>query len=137
MRNKKPFLPVVLLFVLLNAFFLGGTNLLQRWNVDHEVLIIGNALLFAITLISFTMAQKGLKNSNTHAFIRAIIGGIMIKLFVSVIAAFVYISIFKKNINKPALFTCMGLYLVYTFFEVSVLTKQLKQKTNAPQRSAA
>lgn len=111
--------------------------MLQRWNVDHEVLIVGNALLFGITLISFLLAQKGLRNTNTHAFIRSIIGGIMIKLFVSVIAAFIYISIFKKNINKPALFTCMGLYLVYTFFEVSVLTKQLKQKTNAPERSAA
>ena len=137
MRNKKPFLPVVLLFVILNAFFLTGKNMLQRWNVDHEVLIVGNALLFGITLISFLLAQKGSRNTNTHAFIRSIIGGIMIKLFVSVIAAFIYISIFKKNINKPALFTCMGLYLVYTFFEVSVLTKQLKQKTNAPERSAA
>ena len=109
--------------------------MLQRWNADQNVLIIGNALLFIITIISFLLAQRGLKNTNTHAFIRAIIGGIMIKLFVFIIAAFVYISIFKKQINKPALFTCMGLYLVYTFFEVSVLTKQLKQKANAPQRS--
>ena len=97
MRNKKPFLPVVLLFVILNAFFLTGKNMLQRWNVDHEVLIVGNALLFGITLISFLLAQKGLRNTNTHAFIRSIIGGIMIKLFVSVIAAFIYISIFKKE----------------------------------------
>jgi Na+/serine symporter len=135
MRNKRPFMPVVLLFLFLNALFIAGRAMLERWNADQNVLIIGNALLFTITLVSFLLAQRGLKNTNTHAFIRAIIGGIMIKLFVFVIAAFVYISIFKKEINKPALFTCMGLYLVYTFFEVSVLTKQLKQKTNAPQRS--
>lgn len=135
MRNKRPFMPVVLLFVILNAFFIAGRSLLQRWDADQNVLIIGNALLFVITIISFLLAQKGLRNTNTHAFIRAIIGGIMIKLFVFVIAAFIYISMFKKDINKPALFTCMGLYLVYTFFEVSVLTKQLKQKANAPQRS--
>ena len=135
MRNKKPFMPVVLLFLILNAFFIAGRTMLQRWNDDQNVLMIGNALLFVITIISFLLAQRGLKNTNTHAFIRAIIGGIMIKLFVFIIAAFVYISIFKKQINKPALFTCMGLYLVYTFFEVSVLTKQLKQKANAPQRS--
>ena len=135
MRKKKPFMPVVLLFLILNAFFIAGRTMLQRWNADQNVLMIGNALLFVITIISFLLAQRGLKNTNTHAFIRAIIGGIMIKLFVFIIAAFVYISIFKKQINKPALFTCMGLYLVYTFFEVSVLTKQLKQKANAPQRS--
>ena len=136
MRNRNPFVPVVLFFLVLNGFFITGKNVLQRWNADQEVLIIGNALLFLITLLSFLLAQKGLKNSNTHAFIRSIIGGIMIKLFVSVIAAFIYISIYKKNINKPALFACMGLYLVYTFLEVSVLTRQLKKKVNAPQRSA-
>ena len=128
-------MPVVLLFVILNAFFIAGRSFLHRWNADQNVLIIGNAVLFVITIVSYLLAQKGLRNTNTHAFIRAIIGGIMIKLFVFVIAAFIYISFFKKDINKPALFTCMGLYLVYTFFEVSVLTKQLKQKANAPQRS--
>ena len=111
--------------------------MLQRWNVDQNVLIAGNILLFVITIISFLLAQKGIKNANAHAFIRSIIGGIMIKLFVAIIAAFIYISIFKKEINKPALFTCMVLYLVYTFLEVSLLNRLLKQKANAPQRSTS
>lgn len=135
MRKNKAFMPVVLLFVLLNAFFIAGRKLIEQWGADSDVLIVGNALLFITTLISFLLAQKASKNANTHAFIRAIIGGIMIKLFVSIIAAFIYISIFRTGINKPALFTCMGLYLVYTFLEVSVLTRQLKN-TNAPQRSS-
>ena len=135
MKNKKPFSPVILLFIILNALFLTGRNALERWNVDQKVLIAGNILLFVITAISFMLAQRGLKSTNTHVFIRSVIGSIMIKLFVSIIAAFIYISIFKKQINKPALFTCMGLYLVYTFLEVSILTKQLKSKSNAPERS--
>ena len=135
MKNKKPFSPVILLFIILNALFLTGRNTLGEWNVDQKVLIAGNILLFVITLISFLLAQRGLKSSNTHVFIRAVIGSIMIKLFVSIIAAFIYISVFKKQINKPALFICMGLYLIYTFLEVSILTKQLKLKSNAPQRS--
>ena len=135
MRNKRPFSPVILLFIILNALFLTGRTTLEGWNVDQKVLISGNILLFVITLISFLLAQRGLKSSNTHVFIRAVIGSIMIKLFVSIIAAFIYISVFKKQINKPALFICMGLYLIYTFLEVSILTKQLKLKSNAPQRS--
>jgi hypothetical protein len=55
----------------------------------------------------------------------------MIKFFLIAIAAFVYIMVAKKNLNKPALITCMGLYLVYTFVEVSSLQKLLKQKKNA------
>jgi len=47
------------------------------------------------------------------------------------VAAFAYIMMEKKNVNKPALIICMGLYLVYTFVEVSSLQKLLKQKKNA------
>ena len=54
-----------------------------------------------------------------------------LKFFVVAIAAFIYIMVTKKNVNKPALFFCMGLYIVYTFFEVSSLLRVLKQKKNA------
>ena len=137
MRNKagKAFLPIVLLFVVLNGFFVAGKNMLERWNADQDVLIYGNLILFAITLLSFLIARKGLKNTNPHAFVRAVYGGIMIKLFICVIAAFIYIASFGKSLNKPAFFACMGLYLVYTFLEVSILMKVLKGSSNAEERS--
>ncbi|MFL5771795.1 MAG: hypothetical protein ACJ75F_01470 [Flavisolibacter sp.] len=130
-RRFKGFLPVVLFFVLLNGFFVSGKNMLDRWNTSQDVLIIGNALLFAVTCISFFLARRGLQQTNPHAFVRFVYGSIMIKLFVCMIAAFIYISIYNKNINKPALFTCMALYLVYTFMEVGVLMKMLREKNNA------
>jgi Ca2+/Na+ antiporter len=131
-KNKlKAFLPVIILFVVLNGFFVSGKNMLHRWNVDQEVVIYGNLLLFIITLISWLLAQNGLRNPNPHAFTRSVYMSVMLKLFVCMIAAFVYISTNKSNLNKPGLFVCMGLYLVYTFLEVSLLMKLLKQKNNA------
>jgi hypothetical protein len=131
-KNKlKCFFPVILIFIALNGFFVSGKNMLQRWNADQDVLIIGNALLFIITLISFLLAQRGLKNPNPYAFVRSVYMSVMLKLFVCIIAASIYISMYKSNLNKPALFFCMGLYLVYIFLEVSVLMKMLKQKKNA------
>ena len=128
-KNKlKGFMPVILFFIALNGFFISGKNMLQRWGADQDVLIIGNLLLFLITLTSYLLAQRGLKNPNPHAFVRSVYMSVMLKLFVCIIAAFVYISIFKTNLNRPALFTCMGLYLVYTFLEISVLMKMLKKK---------
>ncbi len=129
-NKRKPFIPILLFFVLLNAFFISGRSLLANWGVDHEVLIIGNILIFIITLISFWVGVKGLKSSNPHAFVRSVYTGMMIKLFICIIAAFIYIAAYKKDLNKPAFFTLMGLYLVYTFIEVAVLTKMLKQKAN-------
>ncbi|MGZ3851566.1 MAG: hypothetical protein ACXVBX_02165 [Flavisolibacter sp.] len=131
-KNRlRGFMPVILVFIVLNAFFLAGRTMLQRWNLDQDVAIIGNTLLFVITLISFLLAQRGLKNPNPYAFVRSIYGSVMLKLFVCIIAAFIYISMYKTKLNKPALFMCMGLYLVYTFLEVASLTKLLKHKKNA------
>lgn len=130
-RKFRAFFPIVIFFVLLNGFFISGKNLLLRWNVNEDVLIAGNLLLFIITLISFVLAQRGLNNPNPYAFVRSVYLSVMLKLFICIIAAFIYISIYKTSLNKPALFICMGLYLVYTFMEVALLMKLLKQNRNA------
>ena len=129
--NKGALAPVIIFFVILNAFFLSGKTFLEQHGFDQSVLIIGNLVLFAATLLSFFSAKRGLIAENPNAFVRSVYGSIMVKLFICIIAAIIYIFLFRKNLNKPALFGCMGLYLVYTFIEVSVLTKLLKEKKNA------
>ena len=119
---------MALFFVLLNAIFIAGNNFLEDKGFDRDVLIIGNLLLFLITLLSLFMGKRGLNNPNPHAFVRSVYSSIMIKLFLCIIVALIYIAIYQKQLNKPALFTCMGLYLVYTFMEVSILMKMLKRK---------
>lgn len=129
-QRFKGFIPVIIFFILLNAFFLTGKHWLQRWGAAGDVLILGNALLFVLTFITFILTQKGLEHPNPNVFVRSVYGSIMIKLFVCMITAFIYIALNKKNLNKPALFTCMALYLVYTFMEVGVLMKMLKRRKN-------
>lgn len=119
---------ISLLFVLLNAVLIAGRNALEKYNIAQDVLLWGNLLLFAITALSYFMAMRGLKNPNPHAFVRAVYSSILLKLFVCLIVAFVYIAIVRKGLNKPAFFTVMGLYLVYTMLEVTQLTKQLRKK---------
>ena len=122
--------PVILLFVLLNIFFISGRGLLEKWSVDREVLIAGNLILFLVTLLSFWFGQRGLQSGNVQRFIRSIYYSFIVKFFILVVAAFIYIMAMKKNVNKPALIACMCLYLVYTFLEVSGLMKMAKQKKN-------
>ena len=124
-------MPVILLFVILNALFIGLGKRWKEWGVDNDVLIIGNTFLFVITLVSYLISKKGLQHQNPHVFMRSVMGSIMIKMFLAIIAAFIYISIYKRGLNKPALFICMGLYLVYTFLEVNILTRILRQQPNA------
>lgn len=129
LRNRfREFVPIVLLFIILNSFFIAGRGMLERWGASQNVLIGGNLLIFGLTFFSFVLAERGLQNKNPHAFVRAVYSSVLLKLFIGIIAAFIYIAIEKKNLNKPGLFTVMGLYLVYTFLEVRVLTRMLKKK---------
>ncbi|MFL5788405.1 MAG: hypothetical protein ACJ748_10155 [Flavisolibacter sp.] len=129
-RPAKLFLPVQLVFLAIGIFVITAKGLMAAWNIDIRVLTIGNLLLFFITSFSFNLAKKGINNTNPNVFFRYVYVSIMIKLFACVIAAFIYIFLNRGNLNKAALFICMGLYLVYTFLEVSALTKLLKQKTH-------
>ena len=128
-RPRKPVFPLILVFVILNAFFIAGRSLLERNGFSQNVLILGNLFLFFITVGSFLMAQRGLANKNPHAFVRSIYGSIMMKLFLTLIVAFIYIATQRKELNKPAFFTLMGLYLLYTFIEVSSLTRMLRDRS--------
>ncbi|MDP4262897.1 MAG: hypothetical protein Q8941_10225 [Bacteroidota bacterium] len=131
-RNSfAPLRPMIILFILLNAFFIIEKNWLAAKSVDAEVLIAGNLILFVAGLFSFLITRRALGSDNPHAFVRAMYGSFMIKFFVIAIAAFIYIQATKKNVNKPALFACMGFYVVYTAIEVSSLTKLLRKKKNA------
>ena len=128
--NTKPVLPLVLVFILINAFLLSAKGILARWEADRDMLLIGNLILFIITFVSFFLGKKGLNSSNPHAFVRSVYTSMMLKLFACAIAAFIYIASYRNEVNKPALFMLMGLYLLYTFIEVSILTKMLRQKSN-------
>lgn len=129
LRSKfREFVPIVLLFVIVNAVAISFRERWIAWNVDQDVVIGGNVFLFIITFFSFLIAKRGLQHKNANVFMRSVYGSIMFKMFLSVIAAFIYIAIYKKGLNKAGLFICMGLYLVYTFLEVSILTRMLRTK---------
>lgn len=130
LQNRKPFLPILLVFITLNVCLFAGKHFLVRWGLDRDIVLIGNAVIFCVTLVSFLLAQKGLHSANPHAFVRSIYTSMMIKLFACIIAAFIYIATAKAGVNKPALFTLMGIYLVYTFMEVGILTNLLRHKSN-------
>ena len=130
-QSLRGFFPAIMIFLILNSVFLVMMKKLEAWGVDYSVLVIGNLLVFAISFLSYWMAVRGLTTKNNHAFFRWVYGSVMLKLFLLAGVAFAYIMMNKKEVNKPALFFCMGLYIVYTFIEVSALMKVNKQKTNA------
>ena len=134
MHNKtflRAIVPILLIFIISNGFLLTTGKLATRWNVDTDVVIIGNLLLFLATVISFFFYYKALRNNNVQAFLRMIYGGMFLRMMICLFATFVYILIAGKAVNKGAIVTCLFFYLLYSFVEIALLLKQSKQRKNA------
>jgi len=123
----KPLRLMILVFIFLNAFFVIARDWLVKNGVDQGVLIMGNLVLF---LVSFLITQRSLRSKNHNAFIRSIYVGFILKFAVICIAAVVYVLSADSKVNKPALLSCVVLYVLYTFMETSTLLKQLKKEKN-------
>jgi hypothetical protein len=129
-NRLAPLRPLFLLFSLLTGFFIAGKSILAKWNAEQDVLIIGNLVLLLITLASYFLLYRGLHTSNTQAFIRMIYTSFIVKFFIIIAVVFVY-AVSTRDLNKAGIIICMFIYLIYTFIEVSALTKLLKRKKNA------
>ena len=120
---KKAFRLLVLFFVIVNGLAIVFRTALEDKGVDTDVVIIGNLILFVVSALSIWMYSKAGGQSKSHGMVRNVYGGFMLKFFALIVAAMVYFY-FAREINKPAIFICMGLYLVYNFTGVMQLVRK-------------
>ncbi len=126
-NQRKGVIPIILLFIFINAFLLIAKSFLVKYGLDKDVLIIANLICFLINILTFFIQSKSLQNKNPSAFVRAVMGGILIKMMVCLIAVFIYVST-AKTINKPSIIVAMVLYVVYMIIEMAAILKLNKQR---------
>lgn len=131
MAVRKSLLPLFFLFVIINSLAIVFRSRLTSMGFDIDVLLIGNLFLCCLTFFSFYMLYKGMKAATTAGFLRSVYGSFIIKLLLVAFIVFAYAFLFKEKINKPSLFSCMFLYLVYTFIETRGLLRLSKLKKHA------
>ena len=100
-------------------------------SINFNLVFTSNCLLFCLSTLILRIQQKGLNNKNPNAFIQSIMLGMLLKMFVCVIAVLIYVLMSKSGINKNGLFLSMFLYLIYLAVEVSAISKINKQRKNA------
>ena len=125
--SRRAILPIVSVFIIFTLIAFFGSSFLARWGVDYRVLLWGNALLFLVTAISFLLYVKALQNENIQVFLRLMYGSLLVKLFVCMIAAFVYGVLAGKMVNRNGIIGCFILYILYTSMEVKVLMNGFKK----------
>ncbi|MET0242421.1 MAG: hypothetical protein ABW174_03090 [Flavitalea sp.] len=129
--NTKPLLPVFAIFITVTLLCLLIPAQLATWKVNANVLLIGNIILFAATLISFRFYKRSVGNNSPQFFMRMIYSAMFTKMMICLAAAFIYIVTYRKEVSKGAIFACMFLYFLYTFVELAIVMKISKQNKNA------
>ena len=131
MKNTKAYFPILLLFLILNAVILTARTFLESRGFDREFLIWANLFLFLLSIGGFLLQRKGLQSPNPQAFVRGVYASMLFKMFFVIVVVLIYVFLSRDKINKPGLFTAMGLYIVYTVVEVTALMKVARKKRNA------
>ena len=127
-ERKRILLIPMFIFIFINAFFLLEKALLARHGFDEVLLVGGNVFLFILTMIALGIQLKGLNSTNPNVFVRSVYTVMIVKLFIVAATGLVYIYWNRQHLNKRGLFAIMGLYVVYTAFEVGGLMKILRKK---------
>ena len=117
------FVPFIFLLVFVNGLSVIFKSALQANNIDNDVVIVANFLLFIICVVSIKKQLSSLNNTNPHVMVRVVMSSVVIKLFVLGTAAFIYLYISKETKSVNALFISMALYLIYTWMEVRISLK--------------
>lgn len=95
---------------------------------DLISLLVGDVFLALISIFSFFIITKSLKNENPNAFIRAKYTGTLVKFFASIGLLVFYIFLNDRVVHKPTLFLFLGMFVVFSALEALPLARIAKSK---------
>jgi hypothetical protein len=130
--ERKVSIPIlsVLVFIIVTAICIFLKPRLAQKNIDTNVVLGGNILLFLLTLLSSFMHARALKDPNPNAFVRSVMSAMIMKLFAIAAGVLIYLFLAGKDKNVAGIVICMGLYIVYTAIEVKGTSTLNKKNTN-------
>jgi hypothetical protein len=120
---KRPLTPIHLLFLTVALMVILFRDGLSSKGIDAHVLLSGNLLLYAVSLLGFLLHRSGMRSKGGTLFLGTVYGAFLIRMAVCGAAVFAYGWWKRSDMNWPALFACMFLYLVYTFLETRALLR--------------
>lgn len=122
--------PLLSIFIILSGTIVVFSKALEKKGVDSTVLLVANGLFFLLNIIVFLIQKKALSHSNPNVFVRTVIAGMMIKMFVCAIAVIAYVVLTGPDYNKKAVFISLFIYLIYLAVEVGTIIR-LNNRSNS------
>lgn len=123
MLSFKKFLPVLALFMFINAVGLYSIYYLSIEGVKMPFILVVNAMLFALSFFNYRRVLN-MDISKPNQMVQSVMIGTIIKMMVFAVAALVYAKQQKAPVGLTSLFMSMGLYLTYTYLEIQWTLKK-------------
>jgi len=121
--SSRLLLPFVIVFIVISLLVVAGWSFLKARGIDPFILIGANVFFLLMSFLVFLLQKKALHNPNPNVFVRSVMGGMMIKMALCVVAVLAYTLLSGGSFNKKSIFIALFLYLIYLAAEVRALTK--------------
>ena len=123
----KKSMPLFLAFILISLAILTSRNFLASFFIDSFLLMCANIFFLIISFISTCLQINAMNNKNPNVFIRMVMVGLMLKMFLTIIAIIIYVVSSGYHYNKRGDFVGLFFYLIYLATEVFTVLKLNKK----------
>lgn len=127
---SKKIAPLFIVFIVANGIAIFFQKKMQLLNINADVVIGANCLLFFVSSLSIALHKKAIASNNPNAIVRTMMAASLLKLMIAAFAVVIYIVIAKEKRNAYGVFCGMGLYVIYTILEVKIASKMRKENGN-------
>ena len=125
----KKAVPFIVLFGITMLLLLVLAPQLKIIKINANVVMVANAILFFIALITLLLHIKSVQSSNARLFVNSVMLSMLLKFVIIGIAILIYTYKAGNAKSVYAIYTSMLLYIFYTLFEVKIAL-QLNKKPN-------
>ena len=127
--NTQLYLPFLVVFAFFTLLILILWDSIEKWGLQRHILMLANIFFLLLSLLVFFIQRKSLHAANPHQFIRSIMTGMMLKMFLTVAAILIY-YFSARHFSRLSVVAAMLMYLFYLSAEIKSLLK-LNRKPNA------
>ncbi len=116
---RKQLAPILFLFVFANTvliFTYSYYGVSTSFNL--KFIMVLNLMLFSMSIYNYIRLRK-MDASKPSAMVRSVMVGTLLKMMIFAGAALAYATQKKAPVGYPTLLSSMGLYLIYTWIEIS------------------
>ena len=131
MQNKTSFskkiMPLFIVFILANAVIMLWQKKMMIYNINNNVVIGANCIMFLVCAISIAFHHKAMQNKNPQVLVRSIMAASLMKLMIVSFSVLIYLFIAGAKRNVYGVFCGMFLYVIYTTIEVRIASKMKRE----------